>query len=1093
MTTIRVLGPVHAITADGTTVDLPSASQRRLLAALAVHHPNAVRSSWLCDVLEVTPGALRQTVARLRRALGDALRTTTGGYRLDADVDATEALRRFEGADGDPEQLAAVIGLWAGPTLEEFRDEAWAIGDVRRLDEVRAAAIEELAELRLNVGDHDRALRDLDVHIAAHPYRDRPRGVLMRALAASGRQTEALRVYREYRTMLGDEVGTEPSDALVDIERRIATGWDGIDPGASGEEVGALQPHDALLDQALDSNVAGVGRADALTQLLGAADGSLRNGVSAVAIAGEAGIGKTTLVADFGRALAGTWDVVYGRCDEHVGAPFSPLDEMVGRLADHLADEQLTRHAARHGGDLLRLVPALADRLEASEAPPSDERTARQLLFDAVTDVVARSASARPVVFALDDIQWSGPAVTLLLGHLARHLGSAPVLFVLTIRTTADPLPDHVRDLLADLARERLDHMDLTGLERDELAALVRARVDGTQRRDVAQVADLLHDETAGNALFADQLLAHWMQSGRLTLNDTDVRVARARDVDVPPTVRDLVWQRVRSLGDRADDILSAAAVIGAVFDEATLTAMTEYDDESVVTLLDRAIAAGVLVEDAGAVRFAHALVAHALETDLRSRHRRMLHSRAYDALLSTHRATRELAPRLAHHAQLADRSADLLDRAIEAGDLALADLAPDEATRWYTIALDVAAQLDRPTAVRADLLVRLGEARAFAGHPNAIEALTQGASLAADAGAESVLVRAALLADRGTMVLGQPSEDQLALMERALRASDDADLATRARLTASVAQRLIRTDRARDRRALAEEALELARATEDPEVFGAVAVRVLHALWAPGAAQRRHQLAHEATTAVAHIDDPDLVFLAFFAAYGAAVCATDDEAARDWAARVREVADDVRDPHLRWALGVLDGFEAIMEARFDEAERIVAETADRGVQLGAEATIVVFTGQSFVLGTYMGRHAELLPIVEQGLDTPDVELTFRLAHAIVSCETGQTDHAAALLGSVMRGEVERTPIDVIRLTEVLGLVVVALELGDADAAAWLLPQVEPFVDEVSFNSITSHGPVAAYVGKLLSVLGRPGEGAPPQLVARAGPQRFGG
>ncbi len=1090
--TVRVLGPVLAITADGTELDLPSASQRRLLAVLALHHPNAIRSSWLCDVLELTPGALRQTVARLRRVLGEALRTTTGGYRLDAEVDATQARRGFELAGHDREQLAGVIALWVGQTLEEFRDESWAVGDVRRLDEVRAAAIEDLAELRLNAGDHDRATHELDAHIADYPYRDRPRALLMRALAGAGRRTEALRAFREYRTTLGEEVGTEPSDALVDIERRIATGWDGIDSVATGADRDAPQRHDALLDDALDSNAAGVGREHALAQLVEAAETSSRDGVSVVVVAGEAGIGKTTLVADFGRALAGTWDVAYGRFDEHVGAPFSPLDDIVGRLAAHLPHEQLARHAARYGGDLVRLAPALADRLGAPAATPADERTARQLLLDAVTDVVARSARLRPLLLAVDDLQWSGPASALLLRHLARHLRSAPVLLVLTIRTTADALPDHARELLADLARERLDRIELAGLDREELAALVRARIEAAQQRDVGPVVDALSAETAGNALFADQLLAHWSRTGRLTIGDTDARVARRVDVDVPPTVRDLVWQRVRSLGDRAADVLSAAAVLGTTFDEATLAAMTQDDDESVTALLDRAISAGVLVEDAGAVRFAHTLVEHALEADLPARHRRSMHGRAYEALLTTHGETRDLAPRLAHHAQLADRPDDMLERAIQAGDVALADLAPDEATRWYTTAVEVATRLGRPDAQRADLLVRLGEARAFAGHPSAIDALTEGAALAARVGAGPVVVRAALAADRGTIMLGQPSEDQLSLMEQALRASADADLATRARLTASVALRLVRTDRARDRRALADEALQLARATEDPEVFGAVAVRVLHALWAPGAARRRHELAREATAAVDHVDDPDLLFLVFFTAYGAAVCAADDDAARDWAARVREVADDVRDPHLRWALGVLDGFEAIMSARFDDAERIIAATADRGMQLGAEQTIVVFTAQSFVLGTYMGRHAELLPIVEQGLDTADVQLTFRLAHAIVSCETGHTDRAAELLESVMRGEVERTPSDVIRLTEVLGLVVVALELGDVEAAAWLLPQVEPFVDEVSFNSITSHGPVAAYVGKLLSLLGRTDEAEDRLLDALAINERFG-
>ncbi len=896
----------------------------------------------------------------------------------------------------------------------------------------------------------------------------------MRALAGTGRHTEALRVFQDYRTMLGDAAGTEPSDALVAIERRIATGWGGTDDGASIRQHGVPEPRDGLHDNALRSNVVGVGRELVRAQLLAAAERTRHDGTSTVVIAGEAGIGKTTLVADVARTLAGQWDVVYGRFDEHVGGAFHPLDSVVGRIAARLPGEQLARHAVRHGGDLVRLVPTLVERLEAPRAEPSDERTARQLLFDAVNDVIARSAQAAPLVLAIDDLQWSGPAAALLLRHLSRNLASSPVLLVLTIRTTPDPLADHVRALLADLARGHLDRIDLTGLDREELAALVRARVPAAAGRDVEPVVSALWDDTAGNALFADELLAHWKRSGRLQLDEAAVRVARPVDFEVPATVRDLVWQRVRSLGDRAAAVLPSAAVLGTSFDEATLATMTEGDG-SVGELLDRAIAAGVLIDDAGAVRFAHALVAQALEADLGPRDRRRMHDRAYESLLTTHADLRRLAPRLAHHAREAGRE-DALDRAVDAGDVALADLAPEEAARWYASAVEDATRLGRPDAFRADLLVRLGEARAFAGDPNAIDALTEGALLADRAETEGVIVRAALAADRGTMVLGQPAEEQLSLMERALGASGDLDVATRARLTSSVAQRLIRTSRARERRSLADEALALARAAEDPAIFGAVAARVLQTLWAPGIAERRYELACEVTSAVEHVDDPDLVLLVFFTAHGAAVCAADHQAARAWAARVREVADDVRDPQLRWALGVLEGFEALMQARFADAERIVAETVDLGVQIGAEHAITVFAAQSFSLGTYQGRHAELLPVIEQGLETPDVELTFRLAHAIVCCETGRSDAATELLESVMRGEVERTPIDFLRSTEVLGLVVVALELGHVPAADWLLPQVEPFAEEVSFNSVTSHGPVAAYVGQLLSLLGRPDE-----------------
>ena len=229
--------------------------------------------------------------------------------------------------------------------------------------------------------------------------------------------------------------------------------------------------------------------------------------------------------------------------------------------------------------------------------------------------------------------------------------------------------------------------------------------------------------------------------------------------------------------------------------------------------------------------------------------------------------------------------------------------------------------------------------------------------------------MRAALATDRGTIRIGQSAQDQLDILEAALAASHDADVATRAHLTALVAQSLVRTDRAERRTALAHEALAAARASGDASTFALVAAHVLHALWAPGAAPLRAALAREATAAVRDATDPNLIFVVHFAAYCAAVCAGEAADAAAYLDRLHEVADEVRDPQMRWGIGVLDAFVATMVGAFADAERIVAETVELGVQIGVQEAIAVFAGQSFALGTFAGRHAELLPFVEQGIE----------------------------------------------------------------------------------------------------------------------------
>ena len=161
---VRVLGPIQLL-GSGGVVDLPSASQRRLLGALAVHGPQPVRSDWLCWVLGVSSGALRKIVARLRQTVGvDALVTTATGYRLDLPVDAVFASEELERANGDPAVIRGALDRWVGPALDEFRDEAWAHGEASRLAEVRATAVEDLAEALIARGRSNEAITILEPH-----------------------------------------------------------------------------------------------------------------------------------------------------------------------------------------------------------------------------------------------------------------------------------------------------------------------------------------------------------------------------------------------------------------------------------------------------------------------------------------------------------------------------------------------------------------------------------------------------------------------------------------------------------------------------------------------------------------------------------------------------------------------------------------------------------------------------------------------------------------------------------------------------------------------------------------------------------------
>lgn len=227
----RVLGPIELLDDSGARVRLVSTSQRRLVAILAANAGQVIRSEVLEDALELSAGALRTAVSRLRRIVGfDVLVTDPPGYALCTDhVDAIAFERRFEKArslEGKCRivELRDALGLWHGDAYDEFAGDPWALAEAVRLDELRAGATELLAECELRSGDTTTAIARLDALIATRPFADRPHGLLMEALDGSGRRSEALRVYDDYRRMLAEEVGNDPGPELAELDRRVATG-----------------------------------------------------------------------------------------------------------------------------------------------------------------------------------------------------------------------------------------------------------------------------------------------------------------------------------------------------------------------------------------------------------------------------------------------------------------------------------------------------------------------------------------------------------------------------------------------------------------------------------------------------------------------------------------------------------------------------------------------------------------------------------------------------------------------------------------------------------------------------------------------------
>jgi DNA-binding SARP family transcriptional activator/streptogramin lyase len=236
----RILGPLEVVDDEGRTVPLGGARQRALLGALLLRANEVVlldelmEDVWGARLPTTGSKAIQVAVSQLRKALGNGmLETRPGGYVLrvandQLDLGRFQALRdraRMAVAAGRAEEAASALRealeLWRGPALGDLAYESFARAEAERLEELRLVALDERIEADLALGRHVELVPELEALIARHPLRERLREQLMLALYRSGRQADALGVYRETRRRLADELGIEPSPRLQELERAI--------------------------------------------------------------------------------------------------------------------------------------------------------------------------------------------------------------------------------------------------------------------------------------------------------------------------------------------------------------------------------------------------------------------------------------------------------------------------------------------------------------------------------------------------------------------------------------------------------------------------------------------------------------------------------------------------------------------------------------------------------------------------------------------------------------------------------------------------------------------------------------------------------
>lgn len=1121
--------------------------QARLAAAfLLAERRRAVPRAELAEALwpgeELPPTwepALRGVVAKVRAFLaaaglpaGEALRTAHGAYRVDlpagatvdlevaaAALDTAERLLAEGNTDGAVGAALAARAVAARPFLA---GEAglWVEAKQAELRGWHQRALLVLARARLARGEAELAARDAEEAVAAEPLLETAHQLLVQALAAAGNRGAALRAYERCRRTLVDELGVGPSPETEWLYLALLRDEPAAPPapaavaGASGP---AAPDNGGVLGEPAPGAGGGafVGRAPELARIAAAwRRARAGRGRQVVLVGGEAGVGKTRLVAEAARAAAHDGAVVlHGRCDEGAAVPYQPFAEALERHAAACAGGELRRHVGGGGGELARLVVGLAQRLPdlAPPAPAAEAGAERSRLFRAVASYVSSVAAESPVVVVLDDLHWAGAPTLLLLRHLLRALEAAPVLVLGTHRDDEaaagggggageDPAAA-LADALAALRREPgVERLALSGLGEADVAALVR-EADGAGRPDeeAAVLARRLHAETGGNPFYVGELLRHRAEAG-----------GGGGDLGVPEGVREVIGQRLARLSDPARRALQVAAVAGRDFDAAVVEAAGGFAGDDALDALEEATAARFVAEvpdaPAGRYRFAHALVRTAVYEGTGAMRRSRLHRRVADAAEDL--AGDDLGPvaaELASHHRAAGPAGDRAKAAgfaTRAGDLALAQLAYEEAAAHYESALaDVAPGADDTR--RCSILVALGAARRAAEAPEAARAAyLEAAELARHRGDAKTLARAALgLFGRATHGVSTwvGGDERVELLEEALAAlgqEGDGELRVRVMSALSIAYYLSEADRPR-RDALAVEAVASARRLGRPAVLAATLWAGRVGLWGPRNTEARLAHTDQVVAAAAAARDADQELRArldrvtdHYELGDRRAVGAELEAARSLSARLAQ-------PYWSWRVAAWDALGTLVDGRFDAAEAGAAAALVARADDTDDHALQCYGLQLTCLRLAQGRGGEMAGLLASAVERYPMLPSYRAALAFSLAQAGQEAGARAQFERFAEGGFRSPPPDSNWAAGMAALAEVCSFLGDAERAEALHAELAPLADKMVVNDAFGGGGAfwgsfARLAGLLEATMGRYDEAEGHLRAALEAEARFG-
>lgn len=435
-----------------------------------------------------------------------------------------------------------------------------------------------------------------------------------------------------------------------------------------------------------------VGRVDDLRRLIRAIDTTFSGHPSIVALTGEAGIGKSTLVRQLRpevRLRNGA--MVAGRSLEaDVKPPYGAWGEVIdGILATGLVP-------AREWRELPRIVPSLVQQPSGASAP-NGQLENRYALLAEIAEFLRLTSSVLPLLIVLEDMQWADASTWDALEFVLDQCQREPLLFCLTIREEDS---DAIRDRRQRLSRdERYSELKLQRLQFADLQTWLETAF---HQGDIGtEFPAFLHRYTEGNPLLVVHVLRSLYDCGAIWYTGKRWDWQPNPQLNLPTAVADLIARRLDRLSPDARMQLTFAAVIGRTFDIDIALAAGDADEDDLLSAIDEGISAKVVEPVSGKTdhfAFTHGLIAEAIQRSVNPRRLRRLHERVAQALEQQRPAA---LTEIATHYDAGGNGAKAFQYAILSAERAVKVFAHDEAAASYVMAERHAPSLEELLDVR--------------------------------------------------------------------------------------------------------------------------------------------------------------------------------------------------------------------------------------------------------------------------------------------------------------------------------------------------------------------------------------------------------